>query len=134
MLIPILQPAKVAVKKRGFYLPHPLCPPLLQRRGGGILRRGAKPLLTPVINPLLSIDCGRLSSILYCPYEETGKHCWASVEHKRNSWHSGCCGGNNHLSVLYVDKASIRLLSLIVSRHSHCHCWTHRGIVPKTDD
>jgi len=30
---------------RGFYSPHPLGPPLLKRRGGGISKEGLAPLL-----------------------------------------------------------------------------------------
>jgi len=32
------------------FLPHPLCPPLLQRRGGGLVERGFAPLRLPLFS------------------------------------------------------------------------------------
>jgi len=35
-----------------YFLPHPLCPPLLQRRGGVLFLKGLRPFNLPLINDL----------------------------------------------------------------------------------
>jgi len=45
---------------RELYLPHPLNPPLLQRRGGKIIERGASPLLDTPLSSLLQKRRGEL--------------------------------------------------------------------------
>jgi len=48
-----------------FYLPHPLCPPLLSRRGGGFWKRGCAPLKRPVLQMVGCVLCKRPAGIYF---------------------------------------------------------------------